>query len=482
MSKPYYVTTPIYYINDVPHVGHAYTTFAADTLARFYRARGRDAFFLTGTDENSQKTVEAAQAAGRPIGAFTNSMSKRWRETWQQLGIDFSRFIRTTEDEHRQAVEKFLKKLEAAGAIHKGVYEGWYCEGCEEFKRDEDLLPGGFCRLHPNRKAKRLSEENYFFALSRYAQPLLEHYSRHPDFVQPTERRNEVRRFVEGGLSDLSISRPGKSWGIPLPLDPTHRVYVWVDALINYLTGVGFASSDRMPYWPADVHLIGKDILKFHAVIWPAMLMAAGIELPRAVVAHGFFTIEGQKISKSLGNAIDPLVLADKYGSDALRYFLLREIPFGSDGDFSEAKLKERYTGDLSNGYGNLLSRVSTMVAQYLDGKVTGKPGNELRDSVAALESELEVAVGRYRFSDALEAAWRFIARLDRKIQETKPWEMAKTGKSDQLVHVLSELHFGVTRLTELLTPFLPEAVAKALPVLTAKKVVKLPPLFPRIE
>jgi methionyl-tRNA synthetase len=479
--ESYYVTTPIYYINDVPHVGHAYTTYAADTLARYYRARNRETFFLTGTDENSQKTVEAATAAGTETVAFTDTMSKRWVETWQRLGIECSRFIRTTEPEHRKAVEKFLKKLEASGAIHKGVYEGWYCEACEEFKRDEDLTPDGCCPLHPNRKVKRLSEENYFFALSRYQHLLLEHYREHPDFVQPPKRMNEVRRFVEGGLADLSVSRAGRTWGIPLPMDPTHRVYVWVDALINYLTGVGYAASDRMPFWPADAHLIGKDIVKFHAVIWPAMLMAAGVALPKAVVAHGFFTVDGQKISKSLGNAIDPLVLADKYGSDALRYFLLREIPFGSDGDFSEAKLKERYTADLANGFGNLLSRVSTMIAQYLDGGITGTPGEEIQTTVGHLRLSVETLVERYQFSQVLEACWKFIAELDGRIQTEKPWELAKAKDRRKLTHVLAELHFGVTELTKLLGPFLPQTTAKALVHFTGKRVTKVPPLFPRL-
>ncbi|MEK7637326.1 MAG: methionine--tRNA ligase [Patescibacteria group bacterium] len=467
----FFITTPIYYVNDKPHIGHAYSTIAADVLARYKRQKlGHDrVWFSTGTDENSQKTVEAAAKAGQDIRAYTDALAAIWKSTFEQLGISFNDFIRTTEPRHQAAVVEFLKRVEAAGDVYKGTYEGWYCVGHEAFMKESDLIDGK-CPEH-NRQAEWLKEENYFFKLSKYQDQLLRWYADKTRIV-PATRYNEVVSFIRQGLEDISITRATQKWGIPLPQDPQQVIYVWVDALINYLTTIGYPKARYKNFWPG-VHIIGKDIIKFHCIIWPAMLMSAGLEPPRQVMAHGFFTINGQKISKSLGNAVDPLELTQKYGNDAVRYFLLREIPFGADGDFSEAKLKERYTADLANGLGNLVSRVTNMVEKYAGGKFKRKAADTPRGYIEALE--------HYRFDEALRIVWDMVTAANKAIDDAAPWKMAKEGKDKELRALLGELANNVLDINELLLPFLPDANAKIAQAFI-QPVKKAEPLFPRIE
>ncbi|MCK4600851.1 MAG: methionine--tRNA ligase, partial [Phycisphaerae bacterium] len=373
MAK-FYVTTPIYYVNAEPHVGHAYSTIVADALARWHRLRGDDTFFLTGLDENSAKTVEAAREQGfEDVQKYADAMAEKWVGAWKALGITNDDFIRTTQERHHKNVEELFKKLKESGDVYKGTYEGLYCEGCEAYLTESDLEDGK-CSLH-RQEPKRIKEENYFFKLSKYQDRILAHIEKHPEFIQPETRRNEVLGFIRGGLKDISISRPGLEWGIKVPGDPEQTVWVWFDALVNYLL-----PRDR---WPADVHIVAKDILRFHCVIWPGMLLAAGLKIPERIFVHGFMTVDGKKISKSLGNAIDPLYLAGRYSADALRSFLIREISFGQDGDFSERALQTRLNTELADVLGNFAHRVLTFISGRFDGKVPdGKVDSELEAEV----------------------------------------------------------------------------------------------------
>lgn len=472
--KTFFVTTPIYYVNDKPHIGHVYSTLAADILSRYYRQKlgATKVWFSTGTDENSQKTVEAAAKAGKDIHAYTDELAAKWKETFKQLGVGFNDFIRTTEPRHRKAVEHLIKLIEKNGDIYKGKYEGWYCVGHEAFLKESDLVDGK-CPEH-NRKAEWLVEENYFFKLSKYQQPLEDFYAKHPDFVVPDFRFNEVKQFVKQGLEDISISRESQKWGIPLPQDHKHVIYVWFDALINYLTTIGYPDKEYKDWWPG-VHIVGKDIIKFHCIIWPAMLLAAGIEPPKQVVANGFFTINGQKISKSLGNAIDPFDLTKKYGEDGLRYFLFREIPFGQDGDFSEEKLAARYSGDLANGLGNLVSRVTNMLEKYANGEYTRRAS--LNDTQL---DRWQKAIESYRFDEALAVVWEHINAANKLIDEKAPWTMAKAGQVDELVVLLEDLANRVLNICAMLEPLLPETASK-INAAFQQPVKKAEPLFPRV-
>ncbi|OGL58779.1 MAG: methionine--tRNA ligase [Candidatus Tectomicrobia bacterium RIFCSPLOWO2_02_FULL_70_19] len=381
MTKPFYVTTPIYYVNDKPHLGHAYTTIAADAKVRFHRLRGEPAFLLTGTDENAQKVERAARAAGADPRAFCDAYSAKFRGLWAKLGIRFDDYIRTTEERHVRGVQEIWRRVARNGDIYLGSYAGWYAVRDEAFYTEEELTegPGGKKIAPSGAEAEWVEEPSYFFRLGKYQERLLAHYRGHPEFIQPETRRNEVVRFVEGGLRDLSVSRTSIKWGIPVPDDPAHVVYVWFDALSNYLTAGGFGPAGAAPAnpWPADQHFIGKDIIRFHAVFWPAFLMSAGVELPRQVFGHGWWTVEGQKMSKSLGNAVDPHWLIEEYGADAIRYFLLREIPFGADGDFSHRALIDRINSDLANDLGNLLHRTLSMVKRFREGRVRRARGGE---------------------------------------------------------------------------------------------------------
>ncbi|MEK9152847.1 MAG: methionine--tRNA ligase [Patescibacteria group bacterium] len=435
--KKFYLTTPIYYVNDAPHIGHAYATILADVLARYHRLKGDEVFFLTGTDENSQKNTEAAEKNGyTDIRAYLDMMSVKWRESFRALDITFDRFIRTTEDEHKSAVNKFWSAVEANGDIYEGVYEGLYCNGCEMFKTETDLV-GGNCPLHKT-PPKHLKEKNYFFKLSSYREKLLAHIDANPEFIMPEGRRNEVRSYVDKFMEDVSISRETMKWGIPVPGHPGSVVYVWFDALINYLSGVGYGSDEKKfaRLWPADLHLVGKDIIKFHCALWPAMLMSAGLPLPTRVFATGFFTVNGDKMSKSLGNVIDPVKLAGRFGNDALRFFLLREIPVGGDGDFSTTRLAERYSSDLANEFGNLLHRVLSMAEKYFDGKVPLAAEGSV-PQWAAYEKGLETL----DFAMALDAIWEILRDSNKMIDTEKPWVLAKsdTDKLGKLLYLLLE-------------------------------------------
>jgi methionyl-tRNA synthetase len=447
----FYITTPVYYVNDKPHIGHAYTTIVADTLARWREAQDDEVVFLTGTDENSQKTVDAAKKNKEDVVAYTDRLAEIWRSTWKKLGISNTDFIRTTEERHIETVNEFWGRLEAAGDLYKGRYEGLYCKGHEAFLKPEELVDG-LCPEHKT-KPELVSEENYFFRLSKYEKQLLEFYEAHGDFVAPANRFNEVISFVEAGLEDISFSREKKEWGIPVPKDPEQVIYVWADALVNYISAVGI---DRWEEHPADIHTVGKDILRFHAVIWPAMLISAGLPLPGQVIANGFFTVDGTKISKTIGNVIDPLDLVSRYGVDGLRYFLLREIPYGQDGDFSEEKMRERYNGDLANGLGNFAARVLTLAEK--EGTLTGTLDGEFEKEIALMKRTVYHKFGELKFHEALATIWSAIAFGDRYVNDRKIWEIKNGVARGQALYNLMSLLGAVA---EELAPFLPETARK---------------------
>ncbi len=476
--KKFYITTPIYYVNDVPHIGHVYSTVVADVLARWHRMQGDVVYFVTGTDENAQKNAEVAihkikksphqslrvgtgQAQNQKITnerevvqQYVDTMSAKWQMTWDELGFSNDDFIRTTEARHIAGVEKFWKAVYAAGDIYKGKYVGLYCTGCEAYVIESDLVDGK-CPLH-KKEPKKLEEENYFFRASTYKQQLLDHIAKHPEFVQPVSRRNEVAQYIEHHFSDFSISRQSLNWGIPVSGDSSQVLYVWFDALLNYCTAVGYGTNETKfkKFWPADIHLVGKDIIKFHCALWPAMLLSAGLPLPKTVFAHGFFTIDGQKISKSLGNAIDPLELVKKYSVDAVRYFLLREIPFGEDGDFSLARLGERYNADLANGIGNLVARVVT-IAEKLSvvSCQLSAPLSPFAIKSKATWDVYEKTLAEYRFHDALAAVWDLIKACDAYIEEKKPW----TLKGKEVEEVIAPLLEALRHIAWWLWPVMPQ-------------------------
>ncbi|MDR3581793.1 MAG: methionine--tRNA ligase [Candidatus Pacebacteria bacterium] len=447
----FYITTPIYYVNDKPHIGHAYTTIVADTIARWRAAQGEAVTFSTGVDENSQKTVDAARKNNEEIHAYIDRMAETWSSTWAKLGISNTDFIRTTEERHVEIVKDIWGRIEAAGDLYKGMYEGLYCKGHEAFIKESDLVDG-LCPEHKT-EPELVKEENYFFRLSEYQQRLMEFYETHQEFVVPANRYREVMSFVEDGLEDVSFSREGKEWGIPVPNDPHQAIYVWADALVNYISMVGIEGWENHP---ADVHTVGKDILRFHAVIWPAMLMSAGLPLPGQIAANGFLTVGGTKMSKSLGNGVDPLDLAARYGIDAMRYFLLREVQYGEDGDYSETKMKDRYNSDLANGLGNFAARVLT-VAEKLPLAIVA-PAPEFTGAIKAMRAAVHEKLTQFRFSDALGAVWAAIAFGDRYVNEEKIWELeegpARTAAMSNLIALLE----AVARE---LVPFMPETARK---------------------
>ncbi|RLJ07957.1 MAG: methionine--tRNA ligase [Candidatus Aenigmatarchaeota archaeon] len=444
MVEKFFITTPIYYPNREPTIGSAYTTIAADVLARWNRLKGKKVFFLTGLDENSIKVSKAAKEAGyQDVQRYVDEMAKKWIEVWKKLKISWDGFIRTTEERHKKVVREFFRRVWEKGDIYKGVYQGLYCEGCEAFLTESELVDG-LCPLH-KKKPKPLSEENYFFRLSRYQEKLLDYIEKNPDFIQPESRRNEVISFIKAGLKDISISRPGLDWGITLPVDESHRFWVWFDALLNYISG-------SEGNWPAELHLVGKDILRFHAVIWPAMLFSAEEPLPKRVYAHGFLTIDGQKISKSLGNAIDPIWLAEKYGLDTLRYFLLRHIPFGEDGDFSEKALVERHNGELVAELGNLVYRVLSLAERY-QGEIKGEDELSNLLDFERIDKHME----RLEFHHALEAIWDFLKAVNRYINEREPWKL----EGEELAGVLYNLLEALRVIAILISPFMPDTAEK---------------------
>lgn len=463
MDKSYYVTTPIYYVNDLPHIGTAYTTVAADALARYHRLKGEEVFFLTGTDEHGQHVARAAERNGVSPQEWADRMVTHFNEVWRRLNISNDFFIRTTDRKHMEVARNFIQLLYDKGDIYLDTYEGWYCVPDESFWLPSQLVDGKCPQC--GREVEMVQEENYFFRLSAYADRLLEHISSHPEFIQPDMRRNEVVSFIKQGLADQSISRKTISWGIPLPFDESQVMYVWFDALINYISAIDYSLDEERfrRIWPADVHLIGKEILRFHAIVWPAMLMAADLPLPRQIFAHGWLTVEGEKMSKSKGNVISPHELVDEYGVDAYRYYFLREFSFGYDGNFSRENMTGRYNADLANSLGNMVSRVLAMVERYRGGEVPAPAGAEeavdaaLRASAAQAFAELDRCMERFAFNEALQAVWNFLAAVNRYVDETAAWDLAKDpDRSDRLDTVLYN-QVEAVRLTALLVlPFMP--------------------------
>jgi methionyl-tRNA synthetase len=475
MDNKFYITTPIYYVNDKPHIGHAYTNIVADALARSYRERGEDVIFVTGTDENSQKTADAAKKAGEEIASYADRLAGVWESTWEKLGLSNTDFIRTTEPRHAETVKDIWNRAFAAGDIYLDTYTGLYCKGCEEFKK-EDELADGLCPIHGT-APEQVSEQNYFFRLSNYRKALLDLYETNPDFVAPANRFHEVKALVERGLEDISISREAKPWGIPVPNDDNQKIYVWFDALVNYISAVGV---DWWDAHPADIHVVGKDILRFHAVLWPAMLLSAGLPLPRQILGLGFFTKDGIKISKSLGNTIDPLELTARYGNDALRYFLLREVPFGEDGDFSEPKMKERYNADLANGLGNFAARVLALAEK--EPLKFGELDEDFASVIETMRSLADQKIKSFRFHEALVGVWDAIAFGDRYVNEQKVWAIEKAALRQRALFNLVSL---LDNIAAVLLPFLPDASQKISAALVwdhdVLKAKKIEALFPRI-
>ncbi len=468
----YYVTTPIYYVNDVPHLGHAYTTVACDALARFMRLDGRDVRFTTGTDEHGQKVAKSAAAAGVEPAAFTDRVSRRFRSLIDAVGASPDDFIRTTEARHHQAVQQIWRRLVGRDEIYVGKYEGWYSVRDEAYLAEGELIrqPEGGVYTASGARAEWVAEPSYFFRLSRWQEPLLRWYAEHPDFIGPESRRNEVIRFVEGGLEDLSVSRTSFRWGVPVPDDPGHVIYVWVDALTNYLTSAGFPEEDSETYrrfWPADLHVVGKDIVRFHAVYWPAMLLAAGLSPPHRVFAHGWWTVEGQKMSKSVGNVVDPFQVVKEFGRDQVRYFLLREVPFGNDGDYSRAAMLHRANADLANDYGNLVQRVLTLVQRNCGGAVPERgpevpEDRALLETAAGLGAALRPLMEAQQMHLALRALWDVIRAANAYIDHTAPWALSRTAP-DRCHTVLSVLLETIRRTAVFSQPFVPDGSAAIL-------------------
>ncbi len=471
MTERFYVTTPIYYVNGAPHIGHAYTSVAADVLARWHRLAGREVFFLTGTDEHGQKVEKAAHDAGLPPQAFVDQVAAQFQAMSALMGLSNDDFIRTTEPRHKLACQALWRRLMEAGDIYLGYYEGWYAVRDEAFYDEAELItrPDGSRAAPTGAPVEWVREPSYFFRMSAWGDRLLDLYERVPDFVQPSSRRNEVMSFVRGGLNDLSISRTSFTWGIPVPDDPGHVMYVWLDALTNYLSAVGYPdeTSARWPFWPPDVQLVGKDIIRFHAVIWPALLMAAGLPVPRTVFSNGWWTADGEKMSKSLGNAIDVVKLVETYGLDPVRYFLLREVPFGNDGDYSDAALVRRMNGELANDLGNLAQRTLTQMAKNCAGVIPPSGAVTPEDAAllagaGALADKIGGHLARVAFGDALEEAWRVIRAANAYIDHQAPWALRKTDL-DRMATVLGVLAEVIRIVATVLQPFMPGSMARML-------------------
>jgi len=498
----FYITTPIYYVNSTPHIGHAYTTIAADILARHRRQRGDDTFFLTGVDEHAAKVARVAAEQGLTPQAYADGIVVAWRELPERLNASNDFFIRTSDAEHKRFVQGFLQRLYDNGHVYQDVYAGLYCVGCEAFKTEADLVDGK-CPEH-DREPEWIEERNWFFRLSSFGPQLLELFER-ADFVQPGFRANEARSFVEGGLQDFSISRAGQTWGIPIPWDPESVAYVWADALVNYLSALTYArpGEDLLEtFWPSVRHLLGKDILRFHCVYWPAMLLAAGYDPPRQLFVHGWLLLDDRKISKSLGNAVDPLDLIDVYGADPVRFWCVRAVSFGQDGAASLAGIHERYERELGNDLGNLLSRTTAMVARYREGhlRAAPSPAGSVAAAVAPLALDVGERLDRFDVTGALERIWEVVRVLNREVEATAPWQLAKDeARAGELDRVLYDLVDGLRAVAIALSAYVPKTAAAILAALRqpaavdwslvayglteeTEAIAAAPPLFPRIE
>jgi len=461
----FYLTTAIDYVNSRPHLGTAYEKIAADVIARHKRLCGVETHFVMGNDEHSQNVFRKARELGEDPLAYCDRMAQEFLDVWKQLEISFDDFIRTTEPRHRAGVQELVRRMSAAGDIYDGFYEGWYCVSCEAFKQEKDLIDGA-CPIHRT-KPDWIREKNSFFRLSKYGARLLEHFEAHPDFLVPDVRRNEILRLIESGLEDISVSRAGQSWGIPMPDDPSSVIYVWVDALINYITAVGFGSDEGLTakWWPANLHVIGKDITRFHAVIWPAMLMSAGLPVPLQIFGHGWVHYRGEKMSKSVGTTVDPLDAAARFGPEPLRLYLVKEIAFGGDGDFTWERYEDRYNVDLANNLGNLVSRVGAMAEKYRGGRLVpaGSPGrlaDVARQSVDDYRREMDA----FALEGGAAAAFRIVDAANEYIAETEPWALAReAANADRLSQVLFDVAEAVRIAAILLTPIMPHSSAEIL-------------------
>ena len=496
---PFYITTAISYVNGVPHLGHAYEAIATDVLARHMRQTGADVFFLTGTDEHGEPVADAAHAQGLAPQELADRNAERFRALMPQLEISNDFFIRTTDEQHKERVQEVLQRVHDRGYTYMGLYEGWYCPRCADFKVENEILDGNRCPIHEI-ELTREQEENWFFSLSAFQEPLEQLFAQRPDFVMPQHHFNEARAFIASGLEDVSLSRARLNWGVAVPWDPGHVFYVWFDALLNYYTALGYARPGEdltEHYWPANFHIIGKDILKFHAVFWPAMLMAAEIEVPRHVFVHGFLlAADGRKMSKSLGNVLDPFEVLERFGADALRHYLCREVSFGQDGAVSRDGFRARYDSELANEYGNLANRTLNMIERYCDGVVPRANTDEaLRAQFDGLFTRVDELLARAEVSLALEEIWQYVRRLNRYVEERAPWVLARDEENAQeLGVVLASLAEGLRVVTVALAPYMPAKTQTLLEALGASErterafaaagygaaVSALAPLFPK--